>query len=190
MEERQVTVDGCTYPMERPFMVLATQNPIDSLGTYQLPEAQIDRFMVKLSLGYPEFEDELDVVLHGKQTKRDIHPVTGGAQIRSLVERCARVRLEPMIGSYIVRIVEATRSHPDIKLGSSPRGGIALHALSKAYAASQGRSFVIPDDVKYLAPYVLAHRLILTHGAKAEKRDSSELIRTIVGQVVVPAGTP
>lgn len=188
MEERQVTVDGSTYSMEAPFMVLATQNPINSLGTYQLPEAQIDRFMVKLSLGYPEFEDELDVVLHGKRAKRAIRPVADAAQVRSLIERCARVRLDPLVGAYIVRLTAATRTHADVKLGASPRGGIALHALSKAYAAAQGRSYMIPDDVKYLAPHVLAHRLILTHGAKAEKKDPAAIIRTLVGQVVVPTG--
>lgn len=186
MEERQVTVDGNTYQMDRPFMVLATQNPIDSLGTYQLPEAQIDRFMIKLSLGYPEFEDELNVVMHGKQAKKQIGSVVDGDLINSLVAKAERVTVDTTVGSYIVHIVEATRTNADVKLGSSPRGSIALYNLSRAYAMAQGRSYVTPDDVKFLAPYVLAHRLILTHEAKTEKKDPKEIIRTLVNQVVVP----
>jgi MoxR-like ATPase len=186
MEERQVTVDGSTYPMKRPFMVLATQNPIDSLGTYQLPEAQIDRFMMKLSLGYPKFEDELSVVLHGAQAKRQIEPVVSGEEVTALVGDCEKVYVSGLVGSYIVRIVEATRTHAEIRLGASPRGSIALHAVSRAYALAQGRNYVTPDDVKFLAPYVLSHRIILTQRAKTEKRNPSQLIETIVGQVVVP----
>jgi MoxR-like ATPase len=186
MEERQVTVDGQTYPLKRPFMVLATQNPIDSLGTYQLPEAQIDRFMMKLSLGYPKFEDELSVVLHGAQAKRQIEPVVSGEEVTALVGDCEKVYVSGLVGSYIVRIVEATRTHAEIRLGASPRGSIALHAVSRAYALAQGRNYVTPDDVKFLAPYVLSHRIILTQRAKTEKRDPSQLIETIVGQVVVP----
>ncbi len=186
MEERQVTVDGSTYKMQKPFMVLATQNPIDSLGTYQLPEAQIDRFMIKLSLGYPEFEDELEVVMHGKKAKKDITSMTDGDAINSLIADAERVTVDKTVGSYIVHIVEATRTNADVKLGSSPRGSIALYALARAYALSEGRTYVTPDDVKYLAPYVLAHRLILTHEAKTEKKDPKDIINTLVNQVVVP----
>ncbi len=186
MEERQVTVDGSTYQMERPFMVLATQNPIDSLGTSQLPEAQIDRFMVKMSLGYPEFSDELSVVLSGKQAKRDISRVVTSEEVVQLIEDCDHIYVDNIIGAYIVRIVEATRSHADIRLGASPRGSIALYTLSRAYAMAQGRNFVIPDDVKYLAPYVLGHRMILTQKAKNEKQDPMKLVSMIVSQVVVP----
>ena len=186
MEERQVTVDGQTYKMEKPFMVLATQNPIDSLGTYQLPEAQIDRFMIKLSLGYPDFEDELTVVMEGKEAKQEISSIVDGALINRLVDETNRVIVDRTVGSYIVHIVEATRTNADVKLGSSPRGSIALYALCRAYALSQGRCYVTPDDVKYLAPYVLAHRLILTHEAKTEKKSPRDIINTIVNQVVVP----
>ena len=186
MEERQVTMDGKTYALDPPFMVLATQNPIDSLGTYQLPEAQIDRFMIKFSLGYPSFSDELLVVLTGKQAKQDIQSVVTTRQVTQLIEACGRVRVDRTVAAYIVRMVEATRTHADVRLGASPRGSIALYAMARAYALAQGRNYVIPDDVKYLAPYVLAHRLILTQTAKAEKRDPAELIRTIAGQVVVP----
>ena len=186
MEERQVTVDGCTYRMASPFMVLATQNPIDSLGTYQLPEAQIDRFMIKISLGYPDFEDELAVVLSGRKAKKEIRSVTNADMLNRLISDCQNVKVDKLVGAYIVRIVEATRTHADVKLGASPRGSIALYSMARAYALSKGRNYVVPDDVKYLAPYVLAHRLMLTHGAKTEKRDPREIIKTIVGQVVVP----
>ena len=186
MEERQVTVDGCTYRMASPFMVLATQNPIDSLGTYQLPEAQIDRFMIKISLGYPDFEDELAVVLSGRKAKKEMRSVTNADMLNRLISDCQNVKVDKLVGAYIVRIVEATRTHADVKLGASPRGSIALYSMARAYALSKGRNYVVPDDVKYLAPYVLAHRLMLTHGAKTEKRDPREIIKTIVGQVVVP----
>lgn len=186
MEERQVTVDGHTYPMEKPFMVLATQNPIESLGTYQLPEAQIDRFMIKLSLGYPDFSDEVDVVLNGRETKQKIHAAVDAQTILALIDTCYQVHTEPLVAQYIVRIVEATRTHAEIKLGASPRGSIALSALARAYALYHGRDYVLPDDVKYLAPYVLAHRISLTYTAKTEKRDPKDLIRSIVEQVVVP----
>lgn len=186
MEERQVTVDGHTYPMEKPFMVLATQNPIESLGTYQLPEAQIDRFMIKLSLGYPDFSDEVDVVLNGRETKQKIRAAVDAQTILALIDTCYQVHTEPLVAQYIVRIVEATRTHAEIKLGASPRGSIALNALARAYALYHGRDYVLPDDVKYLAPYVLAHRISLTYTAKTEKRDPKDLIRSIVEQVVVP----
>lgn len=170
MEERQVTVDGHTYPMEKPFMVLATQNPIESLGTYQLPEAQIDRFMIKLSLGYPDFSDEVDVVLNGRETKQKIRAAVDAQTILALIDTCYQVHTEPLVAQYIVRIVEATRTHAEIKLGASPRGSIALNALARAYALYHGRDYVLPDDVKYLAPYVLAHRISLTYTAKTEKQ--------------------
>ena len=186
MEERQVTVDGKTYRLEPPFMVLATQNPIDSLGTYQLPEAQIDRFIIKFSLGYPDFADELQVVLSGRQAKQNIASVVSAGQVNQLIGLCGRVRVDPMVAAYIVRIVTATRTHADVKLGASPRGSIALYAMSRAYALSQGRSYVIPDDVKYVSPYVLSHRLILTQKARTEQRDPIKLVNFIVNQVVVP----
>lgn len=186
MEERQVTVDSHTYQLKPPFMVLATQNPIESLGTYQLPEAQIDRFMIKISLGYPSFENEVDIVLKGKAAKKNISDVTNGPQIVDLIEKTDRVLINKQVASYIVHIVTATRNHPDIQLGSSPRGSIALYALARAYALFQGRNYVIPDDVKYLAPYVLSHRIILTHAAKTEKRKPGSVIAGIIGDIVVP----
>ncbi|MCR4601133.1 MAG: MoxR family ATPase [Clostridia bacterium] len=188
MEERQVTVDGVTYRMESPFIVLATQNPIDQLGTYQLPEAQIDRFMVKLSMGYPEFSDELSIVMHGRQNRSELNSIISGEDVKDLIEKTSHVDCGELVSSYIVRIAEATRHHGDVKLGASPRGSIALYSLSRAYALARGRNYVIPDDIKYLAPYVLAHRLILTHGAKTEKKDPKAIIEEIVKTVAVPTG--
>ena len=186
MEERQVTVDSHTYPLERPYMVLATQNPIESLGTYQLPEAQIDRFMIKFSIGYPSFEDEVRIVMTGQKAKRDIHPVIGREEIVALMDQCQRVVVTRQVTGYIVSLITATRNHPDIKLGSSPRGSIALYAISRAYALYQGRGYVTPDDVKYLTPFVLGHRVILTHEALSEKKTGPGLIREIVKDIVVP----
>lgn len=186
MEERQVTVDANTYVMEQPFMVLATQNPIESLGTYQLPEAQIDRFMIRLSIGYPACEDEIKIVMQGERAKKAIGHVAEKEDVRSLSEASGRVVCARSVTEYIVRIIEATRNHPDIKLGSSPRGSIALYKLSRAYALSRGRNFVIPDDIKYLAPYVLGHRLILTHSAAVSKKPPTEIIKSIVKDIAVP----
>lgn len=188
MEERQVTVDANTYTLEQPFMVLATQNPIESLGTYQLPEAQIDRFMIRLSIGYPDYEDEIKIVMKGEKAKKEITHVAGKEDVRTLFEESGRVVCSKPVTSYIVRIIEATRNHPDIKLGSSPRGSIALYKLSRAYALSRGRNFVIPDDVKYLAPYVLGHRIILTHSAAVVKKQPAEIIQSIIREIAVPVG--
>jgi MoxR-like ATPase len=186
MEERQVTVDSNTYAMEQPYMVLATQNPIESLGTYQLPEAQIDRFMIKLSIGYPSYEDEIKIVMKGEEARQTISHVITKEDVRELIKLGRQVLCTKLVAAYIVRIVEATRSHPDIKLGSSPRGSISLYKLSRAYALAHGRNYVLPDDVKYLAPYVLGHRIILAHAAKNEKKTAADIIRGIVKDVVVP----
>lgn len=186
MEERQMTVDSHTYVLKPPFMVIATQNPIESLGTYQLPEAQIDRFMMKLSLGYPQLDEEVNIVLNGKKAKKQLTPVISGKEVVDLISKCEQVIVNKQVVSYIVHIVEATRSHSDIMLGSSPRGSIALTSLCKAYALYQGRNYVIPDDVKYLAPYVLAHRLILSHNARVEKKNPKDIINNIVTTIVVP----
>jgi MoxR-like ATPase len=186
MEERQVTVDSHTYKMEQPYMVLATQNPIEALGTYQLPEAQIDRFMIKLSLGYPAYEDEIKIVMKGEAAKQTISPVVTGNDVRELLQICRQVLCTKLVASYIVSIVEATRNHPDIKLGSSPRGSIALYKLSRAYALARGRNYVLPDDIKYLAPYVLGHRIIRTNAAKNEKKTAVDIISGIIRHTAVP----
>ncbi len=186
MEEKQVTVDSNTYKLKPPFMVLATQNPIESLGTYQLPDAQMDRFMMKLSMGYPDFESEVSFVIGGSYAKKQIAPVISEEDIITLINQSERVTATRQVVSYMVHVTTATRNHPDIKLGSSPRGSIALYGIARAYALYQGRNYVVPDDVKYLAPYVLAHRIVLTHAAKTEKKKPDKIIKEILNSVVVP----
>lgn len=186
MEERQITVDGTTYPMEEPFMVLATQNPIESFGTYPLPEAQVDRFLIKTSMGYPTHDDEVKVVAMGKAAKAVIGPVVSGHDVCLLKEGAMRMYVSELITRYIVDIVTATRNHPDISLGSSPRGSIALQNLSMAYALYHGRNYVLPDDVKYLAPHVLCHRFALSHEAKIDGKTPQMIMDSILSSIIVP----
>ena len=186
MEEKQVTVDSNTYKMEKPFMVLATQNPIDQLGTYKLPEAQIDRFMIKISIGYPDYQHEVQIVLGVEQAKEQISDVVDKEDVVKLIDDAKKVTVSDLVATYIVSIVSATRNHPDLKLGSSPRGSIALQNLCRAYALFCGRNFVTPDDVKLMAPYVLAHRLTLTNAAKNEKKNPADIVNGIVRDIVVP----
>ncbi len=188
MEERQITVDSKTYRMKEPFMVLATQNPLESFGTYPLPEAQVDRFMVKLSIGYPSFEEEVKIVSMGKKAKKAIKAVISGPDVVKLKEAAERVYVSPMVTSYIVQLVTATRNHPDIQLGSSPRGCIALNSLCRAYAMYKGRNYVMPDDVKYLAPHVICHRIALTHEAKINGKTPQQIMDSILNSVIVPLG--
>lgn len=186
MEERQATVDSHVYKMETPYMVLATQNPIESLGTYQLPEAQMDRFMIKISIGYPDFDSEVRIVMNVEEAKKKISYVANKEKVRELIESSKQVVVSELVSSYIVRIVEATRNNSDIKLGSSPRGGIALFRLCRAYALYKGRNYVVPEDVKYLAPFVLSHRIILTNAAKSEKKTAETVVKSILSNTVVP----
>ena len=185
MEEKQVTVDSETYYLEEPFIVLATQNPIESFGTYPLPEVQIDRFLMKISIGYPQFEEEIRVVSLDKRAKT-LAPVTEKESVVKLQQLAGRVHVDPMITRYMVELVAATRNHSDLILGSSPRGGIALNKLSRAYALLQGRDYVIPDDVKYLAPFALSHRISLTHDAKINKKSPAKIISSVIDSVLVP----
>ena len=188
MEERQVTVDSVMYPLEEPFMVLATQNPLDSFGTYPLPEAQVDRFMMKLSIGYPSPEDEMEIAYHVRQAKKSLSSIVSAEKILELRSLSERVIISEPVGRYIVSIVTASRHHADLLLGSSPRGTIALFDSTRALALLKGRAYVIPDDVKYLAPHVLSHRLSLTHDAKMEKREAVDVVRSILQSVAVPKG--
>ena len=188
MEEKQVTVDSNTYKMERPFMVLATQNPIDQLGTYKLPEAQIDRFMIKISIGYPAYEDEVRVVLGVEEAKKQISYIASKQDVIRLIEDAEKVTVSDLVAAYIVSLVSATRNHSEIKLGSSPRGSIALQRLSRAYALFCGRNYVTPDDVKLMAPYVLGHRITLTNAAKNEGKDGTDVINDILRDITVPVG--
>jgi MoxR-like ATPase len=163
MGEGQVTVDGITYALTQPFMVLATQNPIEYEGTFPLPEAQLDRFLLKLAVGYPSPADENQMLLNLQRE----HPITtigqvvDGAQVVDLRRQVQEVHVDDTIRDYVVRLVNATRSHADLALGASPRGSLALFKTAQAMAALEGRDYIIPDDVKRLATAVLAHRLIV-----------------------------
>ncbi len=186
MEERQVTVDGETHRLEEPFMVLATQNPIEQYGTYPLPEAQLDRFLVKLSMGYPKMDEEVSVVLNSKAAKAAIKPVATKEQIVELSRAAEEVHVAQSTARYAVQIVSATRTMAECSCGASPRGSIALINLSRAWALLQGRAYVLPDDVKLLAPYVLSHRIILTHEAKINGRTPEAVVSAILESVAVP----
>lgn len=169
-------------------MVLATQNPLESFGTYPLPEAQIDRFLIKLSIGYPSFDEEVKVVSMGKKAKNAIKAVVSGQDVVTLKEAAEQIYVDTSVSRYIVEIVTATRNHPEIQMGSSPRGSIALYGICRAYALYRGRSYVIPDDVKKLAPHVLCHRIALTHEAKINKRTPQQVMESILDTIVVPTG--
>lgn len=186
MEEKQVTVDGTTYRLEQPFMVIATQNSVESFGTYPLPEAQVDRFFMKLSMGYPAVEEEVRVVIQGDSVKKELKPVISKDGILKLREKAARVIVEDRLARYIVEIVSATRTSAETVLGSSPRGSISLYNAARVYALMHGRNYVIPDDIKYLAPHVLAHRLTLSHETKIAGRTERDVIGSILQSIIVP----
>lgn len=186
MEERQVTIDANTYPLQEPFMVLATQNPIEQFGTYPLPEAQIDRFLIKLSLGYPEFNQEMQVLRLGNSAKAALKSVASKQDVLDAIDAASQIEASDLVLKYIVEIVSGTRNNTAIRTGSSPRGSIALLALARAYAMYQGRNYVMPEDVKYLAPYVLGHRIALSHNAKMEGRKPAEVIASVVSSIAVP----
>ena len=186
MEEKQVTIDSETHILEEPFMVLATQNPLDNLGTYPLPEAQIDRFQIKISLGYPCFEEELRIMAMTDKIKSEVPPVASGADIVEFKKAAEAVRVDDSVSEYIAEIVTATRKHPSVALGASPRGSIALYRMGQALALFEGRDFVLPDDIKYLAPYVLSHRLILGSEAKLDKIPPADIIREILEHTAIP----
>src|SRR5690625_3466218 len=188
MEEMSVTVDGKTLPLKQPFFVMATQNPIEYEGTYPLPEAQLDRFILKLKMGYPTFEEELQMLekTSFNHPIEDITAVISQEELIQLQNTVKEVYIAKNIQRYIIDLVTQTRNQPSIYLGVSPRGSIALMKASKAYAYIQGRDYVLPDDVKYLAPYVLSHRIILTPEANYENIKNEEMIASIVQDVNIP----
>lgn len=186
MEERQVTVDSVTHKLAEPFMVLATQNPIEQFGTYPLPEAQLDRFLIKLSMGYPDFEQEMRVLELGDSAKKAVRPVASAADVLAVRDIASQVHVSQLVTRYIIEILTATRSNPEIQVGSSTRGGLALTALTRAFALSRGRGYVMPDDVKALAPYVLCHRITLSHEAKVQGRSAQDVVNSILGSIAVP----
>ncbi|MCL7454527.1 MAG: MoxR family ATPase [Anaerolineae bacterium] len=188
MEERQVTVDGVTYPMEKPFLVLATQNPIEYEGTFPLPEAQLDRFMMRINLGYPSSEDEV-IMLDRQQHSHPVNRLEQVVTAEELVEAQRRIRevhLNDLVKEYIVKLVYATRKHPDVYLGASPRGSIALYRTAQARAAVLARDYVIPDDVKALAIETLAHRLIISPSARIKNVDPRAVIQEVLDSTPVP----
>jgi MoxR-like ATPase len=188
MEERQVTVDGTTYPMARPFLVLATQNPIEYEGTFPLPEAQLDRFMMRISLGYPDPEDEITMM----DSQQYVHPVEEIGQVvdvEELLEAQETVKdiyIDDSVKEYIVAVVGETRKHPDVYLGASPRGSLALYKTGQARVAILGRDYVIPDDIKALAQVTLAHRLIISPSARIKNVDPKAVVEEIISSVPVP----
>jgi MoxR-like ATPase len=188
MEERQITVDGVTYPMPRPFLVLATQNPIEYEGTFPLPEAQLDRFMMRISLGYPETADEirmLDEQQHAHPITR-IEQVVSAEELLQAQEQVKSVYIDDLVKEYIVKLVKTTRRHPDVYLGASPRGSIALYKTGQARAAVLGRDYVQPDDIKALAMVTLAHRLIISPSARIRNVDPRAVIQEVLDSTPVP----
>jgi MoxR-like ATPase len=188
MEERQVTVDGSTYPLPTPFMVIATQNPVEMEGTYPLPEAQRDRFMARVSIGYPSPEAELQMLdVHGGTSPLDdLQPVAHAHEIVKLVEAVRQVHVADPVRRYAVNLVTATRNHPDLRLGASPRATLHLVRAARAAAALDGREFALPDDVQNLAGPVLAHRLLPTAQAQLGRRTPEQVVYEIVQRTPVP----
>ncbi len=192
MEEKQLTVDGITHPLPQPFIVLATQNPIEYEGTFPLPEAQLDRFLLRISLGYPEKSDEL-MILERQRKQHPIDMLTQVLSVESLMQMQEQVKdiyVDELIKDYIVSLVIATRHHEDVYLGASPRGSLSLYRASQAHAAIRGRDYVTPDDVKALAEPVLGHRLIINPAARIRNIQASAVITDIMGAVPVPGGRP
>ena len=187
MEERQATVDGVTHQMPEPFMVIGTQNPIEYEGTFALPEAQLDRFMLRIQLGYPEPIDEVVILDEQKRAHPidEIGEVVGVEDLMAMQEGVREIYVDSAVSDYIVRLVNATRNHPDVYLGASPRGSLALYRAGQAYAALSGRDFVIPDDVKALAVQALAHRLIVKTAATVRDVDAVLVVRELLDTVPV-----
>jgi MoxR-like ATPase len=192
MEERQATIDGVTHAMPDPFLVIATQNPIEYEGTFALPEAQLDRFMLKLRMGYPEPAEEIVILDEQKRTHplETLTEVMSAAELRELQSATREVYVDPAVSDYIVRLVGATRVHPDVYLGASPRGSIALYRAGQAYAALLGRDYVIPDDVKELAEAALAHRVIVKTSSTIRDIEAGQVVREVVDTVPVGIERP
>jgi len=188
MEERHITVDGQTYPLPQPFLLLATQNPIDFEGTYMLPEAQLDRFMMKFSLGYPDEATEMKMILSQSVVHpiELLEPVADAEQILGIQQRVKQVHMDDAVAGYLVSIARQTREHPSIFLGASPRATLSLVQAAKAYALLQERDYVIPDDIKFLAPYVLGHRILLHAEARMDGATVQSVLQSVFQQVRVP----
>ncbi|WP_298177879.1 MoxR family ATPase [Saccharomonospora sp.] len=190
MEEHQVTVDSTTYELGKPFMVIATQNPVEMEGTYALPEAQRDRFTARLSIGYPDTAAELAMVDEhaGHNPLDQLEPVSDGATVQRLIEVVRGLHVSPEVKQYAVELTSATRQLPEVRLGASPRATLQLVRAARAQAALSGREFVVPDDLHAVAAPVLAHRLVLTTEAHAARRSATDVVRTVLARVPVPHG--
>lgn len=188
MEEKSVTIDGHTFPLPRPFLVMATQNPIEYEGTYPLPEAQLDRFLLKIHMGYPSFAEEMEVLSRVQEELpiQELTPVITLDELLSMQKEVKGVFVDDTIKQYIISIVTRTRNHPQIYLGVSPRGSIALMQAAKSYAYIQGRDFVLPDDIQFLAPFVFSHRMILQSQARYDGVNAEEIISSILSDTKVP----
>ncbi|MBI4337215.1 MAG: MoxR family ATPase [Chloroflexi bacterium] len=188
MEERQVTVDGVTHLLPRPFMVLATQNPVEYEGTFPLPEAQLDRFLLRISLGYPTQEQELTII--DRQVQRHpietLQPVTGPEEIMAAQDAVRAIYVDDLVKQYIVALVDASRRHPEVSLGASPRASLGLFRAAQAVALLRSRDYALPDDVKELAPWVLAHRMVLTAQARMRGLDGRQVVGKLLEEVPVP----
>jgi MoxR-like ATPase len=191
MEERRVTVDGLAHPVPRPFMVIATQNPVDMDGTYPLPEAQLDRFLMRLSVGYPDRAAEVSVLLgaRGVSAMDSLSWVTTAAEVAELIAYVNEVYVAETLYGYIVDVVAATREAAGVKLGASPRASVALLRATRARAAAAGRAYTVPQDVKELAEPVLAHRIILTPEAELRGRSATDIVAEVLAGVPVPRGS-
>lgn len=188
MQERQVTVDGVTHSLPRPFLVMATQNPVELEGTFPLPEAQIDRFLLRILIGYPTEQEEGQILerFRLEDPLPDLKPVTSAVEIAGLLSDRKQIRVEASVRDYVVRVCRSTRQHEEIQLGASPRATMALYQASQAWAAIHGREYVLPDDVKQMAPHVLTHRLMISPQAQLRGRQPSELVADIVDSIPVP----
>lgn len=188
MEEGNVTIDGFTYTLPKPFFVMATQNPIEYEGTYPLPEAQLDRFLLKMKMGYPTAEEELEVLSRAGEriSVEDLEPVITIDELYELQNEVKKVFVDNSIKEYIISLVKKTREHSKVYLGVSPRGSIALLKAAQSYAFLRGRDYVVPDDIQFLAPYVLSHRLILRSEARYEGLSEEQIIYSILSNTQVP----
>lgn len=188
MEEHQVTVDGVTHPLRPPFMVVATQNPIEYEGTFPLPEAELDRFLMRLSLGYPDFTEEMAIIERQEQTHPidSLESVASPEEVVSMQEAAKQVYVDRLVRHYIVTLTEATRGHRDVALGASPRATLGLFRTARALALVQDRDYVVPDDIKLLAAAVLSHRIVLSPAARMRGIRSEGVINELLNQVNVP----
>jgi MoxR-like ATPase len=191
MQEQQVTVDGVTHSLPRPFLVMATQNPVEYEGTFPLPEAQLDRFLMRLSVGYPAYADEKTLLTHLQREHpiNTIHAVVDGNQLLEFQHQVWDVNVDDTLQDYIIRLVSATRSHPDLALGASPRASLAFFKAAQALASLRGRDHIIPDDIKYLAPAILTHRLIVMPEAELRGHNAVAIVGDLLANTPLDLGS-